>query len=161
MSDETHFGEEELREAEALAQALERGAASDALPEDALQAAALIRYGADGGALAKDREDAILADVLAAAERVASRASAERPRAPWWRWALGFAGLALAAALVLLFLRPPSEGTPTALPTPSRALLEAQLARVDESASDGRFEEEMGHYRGAVYAALEARYGAR
>jgi hypothetical protein len=164
MSDEDDsfddtFEEDERREAEALAHALERGAAKDALPQDALQTAALIRYSADGGALTKEREDAVLADVLAAADRAVR--SREPRKIAWWQWALGLTGVALAAVLVMVIVRPEEAGAPTALPAPSPSLLEAQLAQTEGSEDGARFDDEMGRYRGAVYAALEARYGAR
>lgn len=151
---EPPFDDAERREAEALALALERGTASEGLPEDALQVAAMIRYGEGGGALSEAREDALLADVLAAADRVAAKRPA--PRVAWWRWALGM-GVAVAVIALFVVARPAPDAT--ALPVPSRALLEAQLARAD--GRDEGFDEAMGDYRGAVYAALEARYGGR
>lgn len=158
MTDEDTFDPEELREAEALARALERGTAHDALPEDALQTAALLRYGAGSGVLAEARERAILEDVLAAAERVAARRPVARP---WRAWA-AIVGVALAAGLVVLVLRRPGdERLPSGLPPPSAALVEAQLARLEDPSADARFDAEMRDYRGSVYAALEARYGAR
>ena len=74
--------EEELREAAALAQALDRGSAREGLPDDALAIAAMLRFGADGGELDDERADAILDEAL-------SSARPRRPRAEkgvWWRW---------------------------------------------------------------------------
>ncbi len=153
------FDEAELREAEALARALERGSADEELPEDALQSAALIRYGAGGGVLREEREDAILEEVLAAADRVRARPKAAA--VPWWRWLFGAAGLAAVTALLLVILTSGEAGAPTALPSPDARLIEAQLARIEDRSADARFDEAMQSYRGDVYAALERRYGAR
>lgn len=147
--------EHELREAEALAMALDRGRASDGLPDDALETAALLRYSEDGGALAPDREDALLEEVLQVADRVTAR---EPRRRSAWGWLFGGLGLATAVAL-LIVLRP--APTPTVLPAPGAGLLAAQLARMDDASNEARFDTEMRQYRGAVYAALEARYEAR
>lgn len=158
--DDPDLGQDELREAEALAHALERGSATDDLPDEAFQTAALIRYGAGGGALREDREDAVLEEVLAAADRARDRRGTERST-PWWHWLFGAAGLAAAAALVVLIVTSPGQPAPTALPAPDPRLIEAQLARLEGSEADPRFDEAMRGYRGEVYAALEARYGAR
>ncbi len=158
MIDDDDIDERELREAEALARALERGSAMDELPDDALEAAALIRYSRDGGALAKEREDRLLEDVLAAAERVGGR---ERERAPVWRWVFGVLGFAAVTALFFLIVRAPDAPAPTALPAPSPRLLELELARLEDDEAEPRFDAEMRAYRGEVYAALGARYGAR
>lgn len=158
MIDDDDIDEHELREAEALARALERGSASDGLPDDALAAAALIRYSQDGGALAKAREDALLEDVLAAADRIRRR---EPRRAPAWRWLFGALGVAAVTTLLLLVARAPQPPAPTALPTPGPRLLELHVARLEDAAAEPRFDSQMRAYRGEVYAALEARYGAR
>jgi len=158
MIDDDDIDEHELREAEALARALERGSATDELPDDALEAAALIRYSRDGGALAKGREDVLLQDVLAAADRVGRR---EARRAPGWRWLFGALGLAAVTALLFLIVRAPEIPAPTALPAPGPRLLEIELARLEDAEAEPRFDSEMRAYRGEVYAALEARYGAR
>lgn len=159
--DDPTLDEQELREAEALARALDRGSADDELPDDALSAAALIRYSAGGGVLSAEREDAVLEEVLAAADRVRGRQAAPRAPVPLWRWLFGAAGLAASVALVLLIVTGPGEASPTALPAPDARLIEAQLARLEDPAADERFDEAMRGYRGDVYAALEARYGSR
>ena len=158
-------GDDERREAEALARALERGSADDDLPEEALQTAALLRYSADGGALDVERAEAILGDVLeVAAKAKAKRGPPAEARAPWWRlqwrWVLGLSGVATLAILLLFVLRP-GPLDPTALPAPAPGLLSAQLARVSDPESDAAFDREMGAYRVDVYAALTERYGAR
>lgn len=158
MIDDDDIDEHELREAEALARALERGSATDELPDDALEAAALIRYSLDGGALAKEREDLLLDEVLAAADRVGHR---EAPRAPVWRWLFGALGLVAATALFFLVVRDPEIPAPTALPAPGPRLLEIELARLEDAEAEPHFDSEMRAYRSEVYAALEARYGSR
>lgn len=162
--------EDERREADALARALERGSADEDLPEEALQTAALLRYSADGGALDVERAEAILGDVLdASAKAAAKKQSAQsEARAPWWqagwqagwRWVLGLSSVA-AIAILLLFLLRPGTVDPTVLPAPSPGLLSAQLARVSAPEADQDFDREMGTYRADVYAALTERYGAR
>lgn len=70
MSDDSD--ERERAEAEALARALEAGgnvghdgdAGDDGAPEDALEAAALLRYGAHDGELRPERAEAVLAGLL-------------------------------------------------------------------------------------------------
>jgi hypothetical protein len=162
---EPEVGDEERREAEALAQALERGHAAQGLPEDALQTAALLRHAAGGSARSSARAQAGLEEVLAAADRVAARRPEEPPAAPWWRWLLGLAGASAAvAAVLLLVLRDPGPVEPTALPAPDPALLTAQMERLASgapAAPDAALERAMRSYRGRVYAALSERYGAR
>lgn len=168
MSQDTAEDGDEIERAEAaaLAHALERGVSQDALPEDALKTGALLAYSADGGALSPAREDALLSDVLAAADRLSVPSAPTRPaRAPFWRWVFGGVGLSLAtAAILLVVFRAPDVGpmTPTALPLPDASLLAAEIARVSgQRDDDDAFEGAMGEYRGQVYGALRARYGAR
>jgi hypothetical protein len=161
MNNDEEMDPEELREAEALAQALDRGTGGPDLPEDALEAAALLRYSRDGGALAPAREDAILDEVLAAGERAHARKPERERSVPWWRLLFGFAGVAAIAVLVLLVLDIDEAPRGAALlPAPSAGLIEAQLARLEDPRADERFEREMREYRGEVYAAISARYGA-
>jgi len=151
----------ERAEAEALAHALERGSARGELPEDALQTAALLRYSAGGGELAADREEAVLAEVLADAQKIAGRrADAPTPAAaPWWRWLLGFGTAAAVIALILLLAWPRAEVTPTELPAPDPSLLSAGLSRLaSEGADDDAYREALSGYRTSVYDALGARY---
>lgn len=157
MSEE--IGDDEAREAEALAAALERGHAGDDLPEDALKVAAMLRYSAGGGALSSERHDAILEDVLKSADRVAARHREAAPRSIW-RWLFGAAGLTTAVAAALLIVLRPRPVDPSALPTPSAALVSAQIARLSGE-DDAELDEAMRGYRGDVYAALTERYGAR
>lgn len=156
---EPDIDETEQREADALAHALDRGTAKDALPEDALETAALLRYSAGGGELSGDREEAVLAEVLAAAERAAAKRAraAPAPSAPWWRWVLGAAGLAALVALAL-FLLAGRDVAPTALPAPSADLLSSGVERLGPSGDPTAFRAGMRAYRASVYDALRARY---
>ncbi|MBX3272101.1 MAG: hypothetical protein KF729_17680 [Sandaracinaceae bacterium] len=157
--DDEEVEETERREAEALAHALERGSALDALPEDALEAAALLRYSAGGGELPADREDALLAEVLARAARAKEREAAAAPApAPLWRWLIGFTGVAIALALVLWFRMPSEEIAATELPRPSAALVSSGIERLGPGGDEAAFRDALRGYRVSVYEALEARY---
>lgn len=146
--------EAELREAEALARALDGGRGDPEMPDDALGTAAYLRYAKDGGALDSDKEEAILADALA-------RARPPRAR-PAWRWRI-FGALGLAAtgaALVFIVARAPIGDAADTLPAPPRALLEAQIdAAGGRVASLDTLTAETRDYRAAVYGALRDRYG--
>jgi hypothetical protein len=145
---------EEAEEAARLARALERGHAPEGAPNDALSAAALLRYAKDGGALDPERSREILEDALSRA-----RPPRARPRVRYTL--LGLLGLAAAgAASVVLVLRAQAPESDTALPAPPRALLEAQLAAASGPArSLDALAVETGEYRGKVYAKLRERYG--
>lgn len=161
MSDE-EASEEELREAEALSVALERGVADDGLPEDALETAALLRHSVDGGELAADREEALLHEVLSEVDRIAARRAERAPApsgAPLWRWLLGFAGVTAVAILALVWLSTgPVQPGATLLPTPDARLLGAGVGRVEDRGEDSRHRALMRDYRGQVYGALSERY---
>jgi hypothetical protein len=149
--------EEELREAAALAQALDRGSARDGLPDDALQMAAMLRYGTDGGELGEERSDALLEEALRTARP-------RRPRAEkgaWWRWLVpaGLVTAAAAAALVGVLATRGGEAptTAAALPEPPSSLLQAQAAAAagdDPEALDRAMEA----HRAAVLERLGERY---
>ena len=145
---------EELEEAARLARALERGHAPEGAPNDALAAAALLRYAKDGGALDPDRSREILQDAL-------SRAKPPRARPRLRYTLLGLLGLAAAGAASFVFVlrQQPPEGD-TVLPAPPRALLEAQLAAASgPTASLDTLATATGEYRGRVYAKLREHYG--
>ena len=145
---------EELREAAALAHALDRGSARDALPEDALQTAALIQHAAGALALDDARAEALLTEALASAK-------SRRPRAAtssqWWRWLVP-SGLAVAAAAMLIVVwgaeRMPDQSAH--LPLPPMAVLRAQAraATGDGDALDRAMED----HRARVLASLEEHY---
>jgi hypothetical protein len=143
---------EELREAEALARALD-GAPSDAAPPpEALETAALLRHG--GGEL-----DPARAQALAAKLRAEVR---PRPRRRLWPvlvpLALGVAVLVILPSALLLRSRqlPPSAVSPAGLPAPTAALLAAQAeaARGHEQAL-GALDAQMRSYRRALFARLQ------
>jgi hypothetical protein len=143
---------EELREAEALARALDGGHAAPDVPDDALETAALLRHANDGGTLAPERARDLLEDAIRRARPARSRAA--------FRWRLfGVLGLGAAAAGVALLLRSGPVSTAAKLPPPPRALLEAELdaARSPPSRPDA-LDDQMRAYRGVVYASLEEHY---
>lgn len=159
--------EEELREAMALARALDRGVA-DEPPEDALGAAALLRHAQDGGALDEARAEALFEQALREAKP--PTVETKQPRVfAWLRWLVPTGAVALAAAAVLIFSGPrlgaSSDPVQAArLPEPPTELLMAQLRAAgggaDEEGAAVREAEEraFGAYRSGVYAALEERY---
>src|ERR1051325_7466281 len=98
--DEDEPTPEELEEAERLGRALERGNAPGGVPEDALAAAALLRFAKDGGALDPDRSRAIFEDAVKNARPL--RAAKKRIRFMLF----GLLGVAAAgAASVVLVVR--------------------------------------------------------
>ena len=163
MSDEDPTEIEE-QEAQALVEALERGHAREALPEDALETAAFLRYSRDAGELPKAREDAVLEDLLA---NVRPRAQEKSRGWKWLAWLLPVGGLAATAAALLVFAQLASApgGEPavssTSLPAPSAALVSTQLAVANGEAELPALGEQMAAYRGEVLAALDERYGDR
>lgn len=167
--------EDELREAEALARALDRGTGTSELPEDALETAALLRYAHGEGDLADNRKKAIFEDVLATAK---PRPHEEAAKSPAWlvimKWLVPTGVLAAAAvwAIVALNVNVDTDGTPgdgapdesavlaTTLPSPGVELLRAQARAASEDAEDATLlASAMQSYRGDMYAALEQRYG--
>jgi hypothetical protein len=145
---------EELEEAARLARALERGHAPEGAPNDALGAAALLRYAKDGGALDPERSREIFEDALSRA-----RPPPARPRLRYTL--LGLLGLAAVGAASFMFvLRDQTPESDTVLPAPPRALLEAQLAAASgPTASLDLLAAQTGEYRGRVYAKLREHYG--
>jgi len=156
-SDEQEPTQEELADATSLAQATERGSATAQVPEDALGAAALLRYSADGGTLGVERKKAILDELLERAPAT-PMSTAKPKRRSWIGWlGLGPATAAVAAA-VLLMLR--SGGT-AELPRPPATLLSAQARAARSDPAGARvLSEEMAVYRRELYAVLEERYGS-
>ena len=150
VEDEADPTPEELREAEALARALDAQAPDPAAPRDALETAALLRYARDGGALAPERERAL-----------AERLHAPRGRRSWRIAALSALGgsLALAASL-LLFLR--ASGPQLAAPEPPPlALLAAQArAAAREPGALAALDLEMQRYRRELHASFGLAPGA-
>lgn len=159
--DELDIDEGEATAAAALAHALDRGSVRDGLPEEALQTAALLRYGA-GASLDATRSEAILGEILEVVERATARGVRRSGRAGW-RWLFGALGMGGAVVIsLLLLLSPRSAPTqPTVVPTPPVTLVRAQLARFAGEADEEELDEAMRVYRGGVYAALSERYGDR
>jgi hypothetical protein len=150
---------EEEAAAEALARALDGEGGPD-VPDEALQAAALLRYTGSGGELAPARRAALLDELMAEVDR-SGRAPA---RARWRRWLLPWGGLAgAAAAMAVAFLLWPAGGAPgeaAALPAPTAALLGVQSAAARPGGGDlAALGREMRVYRAEMYAALAAHYG--
>ncbi len=155
----------ELAEAAALARALERGTSGEhPPPEDALEAAALLRVATEP-ALEQRRRAAIWDELEAELERRQEvRPAGTNEGLLRWLWTL--VPLAGVAAVVFYMSRGGDEAPASSaqlaveLPVPSRDLLEAQarLLNAPSQAERAAFEEEMGQYRQQVYASLEARY---
>jgi len=153
------MSDEERAEAEALAQALERGSGKD-LPEDALEAAALLRYSAGGDALGEGRMDAILEDVFESVKAKAPAEAAPSPWLSWLKWLVPVGALAAAGAYALVALGPSGPAIATELPRPDVALLTAQARVASQSeGSEVALASAMGDYRGAVLGSLSERYG--
>ena len=142
---------EEAREAEALARALEGDGSSADTPQDALQAASLLR----DGELSEERSRAVF-------ERIVADSDLEKKKPAGMRWLIPVGGLAAAAVVGLLLLLPGTLSSPesTALPRPGAALLQAQ-GRADRGGVKGlvALKGEMQSYRKNMYSALSERYG--
>lgn len=142
---------EEIREAEALARALEGDESSSDAPEDALQAAALLR----SGELSEQRSQAVFERVVAGSDLEKSE-PADR-----LRWLIPVGGLVAAAVVGLLLLLPGTLSSPvsTSLPPPGAALLQAQ-GRAARGGVEGlvALKGEMQGYRKNMYLALSERY---
>jgi hypothetical protein len=179
MNDEDDASEAERAQAEALARALDGDPGADA-PDDALQAALLLRHTGARGELAPDRAEEILQDLLGDAP-----SAAERDAPPWVEPSkrsrvlrLSAIGVTLAAAAALLFFStepdepraaPASDVSARAeLPAASTSLLAAQADLLRQSATPGaqdpavaeRFDRELRAYRVQLLHALQAVYPA-
>lgn len=177
MTDEADDADErELAEARALAATLDGEPSEREPPEDALAAALLLRHGRAQGELSHARAEAILGELL--------QEPGARGKLRWLRLAPWGAGLALAAAVALVVIRPSSQpalpaprsqAVATALPPLSVRLLNAQSALVREglardgdrplpaaadSAAAARFERELQTYRSELFRRLESAYPA-
>src|SRR5687768_6851050 len=131
---------DEEQETAALQQALDRGSTDKVVPEDALQAAALIRYSAGGDTLDPAAEQRILGDVLR---------SVPQPKKKLWI----LAPLVAAAAAIVIVLQQPAK-----MPAPSIALLRAQASAAQRNQEAGAvLEREMRAYRREVHQWMASR----
>jgi len=154
--------ERERREAEALARALEGDGTAEDIPQDTLQAAALLRRTAGEGDLPADRRRAIL-------EQIAPEPADRPARRGRLRWLVP-AGTAVVLALVVAVwgfgqltsrkVAPAPE--PVRLPSPALELLASQARAASGSSRDLAFlGESMRSYRRTLYDALAERYPER
>ena len=151
MPDDDEPTAEELEEAAALARALERGQSHGRVPDDALEAAHLVRYSKDGGALGPRQSEDILTDVL-------ERARPPSPSRARRFTLLGMLALGAAAGVVFV-LSPRAPEAAARLPEPPRALLAAQAEAVRTSVGGlAALSTEMAPYRASMYTALEESY---
>jgi hypothetical protein len=132
--------EEEL-EAAALRAALDEGRAGAHLPDDALEAASLLRFGSNEGELSEARSARLRGELLAALPPRAARRA--RPRIMIWLAALGGVG---AFAALLFTMKQPPAGTyagqaapavpPVAALQPAEPSEGSRLALVNPSEDD-------------------------
>jgi len=137
---------EELREAEALARALDGAAPESAPPPEALEVAALLRHAHGDGQLDPAR-----------AQELAARLRANvRPPRRRWLWLL--APLVVGTAALVLLLPAPRPQLPqlTALPAPSAALLAAQAEAARGRGQLSGLDAQMRTYRRQLFERLRA-----
>jgi hypothetical protein len=138
---------EELREAEALARALDGGAPESAPPPEALEVAALLRHAHGDGRLDPAREQALGA-------RLRAEVRPPRRRRLWL-----LAPLLVGATAVLLLIPRSRPRLPelTTLPPPSAALLAAQAeAARGKGPALAALDAQMRAYRRELYERLQA-----
>lgn len=152
MSDPTPT-DEELREADALAEALDAKDPSSGAPADALQAAQLLRFSKDNSALTPEQ--------LARGKAALELDLAKRRRR--FRWRRG--GPIQAALLILAIItvavhlaRSPSPPAPVVTEAVDREVLLAQ-ARAVAAHDPAQLDAAMRSYRGPWLAKLEKHYG--
>ncbi len=119
--------EEEL-EAAALRAALEEGRAGEHLPDDALEAASLLRFGSSEGELSDAQSARLRSELLTSLPARAGRAT--RPRIMIWLAALS--GVGALTALLLTMRQPPAE-TQASLAAPAAPVRHADLEAAEES----------------------------
>ena len=141
---------EEIREAEALARALEGDGSSPDLPEDALQTACLLR----AGDLDQKTSQAVFEKVLADSDLAKPKSRPAR-----LRWLVPVGGLATVALVGILLAQPQAQPAPATLPEPEAALLQAQGEAASPKGQDlVALAEQMNRYRRNMYQALSERY---
>jgi hypothetical protein len=157
-TDDEEPSEDELREAAALAAALEADAGDRDAPADALEAAALLRHARAPIALPPAHEP--IATAQAAQALDARRTRGRRRARRWIVTSLLMPGLAAAWLMVSTTARRAAPPAAAALPAPSPDLLAAQAeaARGDRAAL-ARLDLEMRAYRRAFHEGLRRRSG--
>lgn len=143
--------EKELREAEALARALEGDGSPQGIPTDALEAASLLRASREDAGLDPARQQEILKKILPQKE--------EPRRIPWLRWLVPVAGVAGVLCLVMMvpiYSQAPQQAA-VRFPAPPRSLLMVQ-ARAARGKDLKELQKKMQKYRGRMYASLTGKY---
>jgi len=149
MKDDDEPTPEELREAQALARALDGAPSESAPPPEALEVAALLRHAQRGGELDPARAQALAATL---------RAGVRPPRRRWLWIALVPVAAGVTAMIVLALA--PTSGRVTgsrlrSLPAPSASLLHAQAeAARGQSQSLADLDAQMRAYRQTLFARL-------
>ena len=141
----------EKREAEALARALEGDGSPEGIPQDALEAAGLLRASREDAGLDPARQREILDRILPEKK--------EPRRIPWLRWLVPVAGVAGVLFLVMtvpMYSKAPQEAA-VMLPAPPRSLLMLQ-AKVARGEDLKKLQKKMQKYRGRMYASLAEKY---
>ncbi|MEM7604547.1 MAG: hypothetical protein AAF411_04250 [Myxococcota bacterium] len=143
LEDEDLPTEEELAEADALANMLE-GGTDEGVAEPLQEAAALLRFAADGAALSDDGR-------AAAKTRIGEKQSGEKQSGEKRRLVAALSGaIAAAAAAAVLLLQTPE----VALPSPSLQLLKAQ-ARAARGEDAGALDEALVAHRRQLLGTLQ------
>jgi hypothetical protein len=143
--------EKELREAEALARALDGDGSPAEIPADALETAGLLRASREDAGLDPSRQRAILDKILPAIK--------ETRRFSWLRWLVpvgAAAGVLLLVMNIPMYSKAPQEAA-VMLPAPPRSLLMVQ-ARAAQGQELKELEKEMRAYRDRMYASLSGKY---
>lgn len=140
---------QEQEQARLLALALD-GRSAPGVPEDALEAGALLRVVNDPG-LSDARADALLEQVLS---------EVRQPPNPVKRPVFGLGWLALwpalgLSALVVALFTQSAQDSSAALPAPSLALIEAQAARL-QGQDAANYEQALAAYRRQAFAVLRS-----
>jgi hypothetical protein len=143
----------EMREAEALARALEGDGSSPDVPEDALQTSALLR----SHELDQVRSQAVFERVLAGTDHKKSARTSSR-----LRWLIPVGGLAAVLVAWVLFMVPGivtlDEAAPASLPPPDAELLQAQGKAASQPDGLAGLHARMHRYRHDMYRTLSERY---
>jgi hypothetical protein len=143
--------DKEKREAEALARALEGDGSPEGIPDDALQAAGLLRASREDAGLDPARQQEILEKIL----------PEKKPRRiPWLRWLVpvaGVAGVLFLVMMVPIYSKAPQQAA-APFPAPPRSLLMVQARAATRHEDIKALEKKMRAYRGRMYASLSGKY---